>query len=115
MKKCCPLLFLSLLLIQSLTAQPPDIQSISKFTQQNTESIINEYTQFLTIYAHYDGQPVNAAQWDKALEPFTPKLFSDAIAKNGTAIPFPADGSYNNNWRIYARSASDDKAGIQPH
>jgi acetylornithine deacetylase/succinyl-diaminopimelate desuccinylase-like protein len=27
-------------------------------------------------------------------------------------IPFPVDGKYNNEWRIYARSASDDKAGV---
>jgi len=68
--------------------------------------------QTLIFYAHYDGQPVNAAQWNKALDPFTPKLFTGAIDKTGTAIPFPADGNYNNDWRIYARSASDDKAGV---
>lgn len=76
------------------------------------EVMIPGAKQTLIFYAHYDGQPVNPAQWDKALDPFTPKLFSDAIDKSGAAIPFPANGSYNNNWRIYARSASDDKAGI---
>jgi len=68
--------------------------------------------QTLIFYAHYDGQPVNAAQWAKELEPFQPKLFSDAIDKAGINIPFPADGRYNNEWRIYSRSASDDKAGV---
>ncbi|HSC36706.1 MAG TPA: M20/M25/M40 family metallo-hydrolase, partial [Chitinophagaceae bacterium] len=68
--------------------------------------------QTLIFYAHYDGQPVNPAQWAKELDPFQPKLFSGAIDKGGTNIPFPADGSYNNEWRIYARSASDDKAGV---
>jgi acetylornithine deacetylase/succinyl-diaminopimelate desuccinylase-like protein len=68
--------------------------------------------QTLIFYAHYDGQPVNPAQWDKQLQPFEPKLFSAAIDKGGIAIPFPADGQYNNDWRIYARSASDDKAGV---
>ena len=48
----------------------------------------------------------------KELDPFQPKLFSDAIDKGGINIPFPADGNYNNEWRIYARSASDDKAGV---
>ena len=66
----------------------------------------------LVFYAHYDGQPVNPAQWAKGLDPFQPKLFSDAIDKSGTNIPFPADGMYNKEWRIYARSASDDKAGV---
>ncbi len=69
-------------------------------------------TKTLIFYAHYDGQPVNPAQWAKGLDPFQPKLFSNAIDKGGTNIPFPADGRYNNDWRIYARSASDDKAGV---
>lgn len=69
-------------------------------------------TKTLIFYAHYDGQPVNPTQWAKRLEPFQPKLFSDAINKGGANIPFPADGSYNSEWRIYARGASDDKAGI---
>jgi acetylornithine deacetylase/succinyl-diaminopimelate desuccinylase-like protein len=68
--------------------------------------------QTLIFYAHYDGQPVNPAQWAKGLEPFLPKLFSAAIDKGGTNIPFPADGNYNNDWRIYSRGASDDKAGV---
>jgi acetylornithine deacetylase/succinyl-diaminopimelate desuccinylase-like protein len=69
-------------------------------------------TQTLIFYAHYDGQPVNPAQWAKGLEPFDPKLFTGAIDKSGTSIPFPADGKFNPDWRIYARSASDDKAGV---
>jgi acetylornithine deacetylase/succinyl-diaminopimelate desuccinylase-like protein len=68
--------------------------------------------QTLIFYAHYDGQPVNPAQWAKGLQPFEPKLFTAATDKNGTAIPFTANGDYNMDWRIYARSASDDKAGV---
>lgn len=66
----------------------------------------------LVFYAHYDGQPVNPAQWAKELDPFQPKLFSNALDKGGMNIPFPTDGSFNSEWRIYARSASDDKAGV---
>jgi hypothetical protein len=42
---------------------------------------------------------------------FYPKLYTGAIDKQGINIPFPLDGKYNNEWRIYARSA-DDKAGV---
>lgn len=68
--------------------------------------------QTLIFYAHYDGQPVNPAQWAKGLEPFVPTLFTAAIDKAGINIPFPANNSYNPEWRIYARGASDDKAGV---
>lgn len=69
-------------------------------------------TKTIIFYAHYDGQPVNPSQWAKELEPFHPKLFTGAIDKGGTNIPFPSDGKYDDEWRIYARSASDDKAGV---
>jgi acetylornithine deacetylase/succinyl-diaminopimelate desuccinylase-like protein len=76
------------------------------------EVMVEGAKETIIFYAHYDGQPVNPAQWAKGLEPFTPKLFTDAIDKTGQEIPYPADGMYNSNWRIYARSASDDKAGV---
>jgi acetylornithine deacetylase/succinyl-diaminopimelate desuccinylase-like protein len=68
--------------------------------------------QTLIFYAHYDGQPVNPDQWAKGLKPFEPKLFTNAIDKNGTNIPFPAHELYEPEWRIYGRSAADDKAGV---
>ena len=76
------------------------------------EVIVPGATQTLIFYAHYDGQPVNPTQWAKGLEAFKPVLFSKALHQGGTVIPFPADGKYEPEWRIYARSASDDKAGV---
>ncbi len=76
------------------------------------EVIIPGAQKTLVFYAHYDGQPVNPAQWAKGLDPFQPKLFTGAVDKGGMNIPFPADGNYSKEWRIYARGASDDKAGV---
>jgi len=91
------------LLNASTASAPPSVYG---------EVMVPNATKTLIFYAHYDGQPVNPAQWAKGLDPFQPKLFSGAIDKGGTNIPFPADGPYDKEWRIYARSASDDKAGV---
>ncbi|HYD13580.1 MAG TPA: M20/M25/M40 family metallo-hydrolase [Allosphingosinicella sp.] len=48
----------------------------------------------LVLYAHYDGQPVTPADWT-ITPPFEPRLVGEGDAA-----------------RIYARSASDDKAGV---
>ncbi len=70
-------------------------------------------TQTIIFYAHYDGQPVNAAQWAKGLSPFVPTLMNASIEKNGTIIEFPTkEKAYDPQWRIYSRGASDDKAGV---
>jgi acetylornithine deacetylase/succinyl-diaminopimelate desuccinylase-like protein len=68
------------------------------------------------FYAHYDGQPVDPAAWTDG-KPFEPVLRDAAIEAGGKRIPFPANsaghrGIYNDDWRIYARSASDDKSPI---
>jgi len=68
------------------------------------------------FYAHYDGQPVDAAAWTDG-KPFEPILRDAAIEASGKRIPFPENSAqnraiYNDNWRIYARSSSDDKSPI---
>ena len=65
------------------------------------------------FYAHYDGQPVDPAAWTDG-KPFEPVLRSDSIEAGGKRIPLPEKhpGAYNDNWRIYARSSSDDKGSI---
>jgi len=67
------------------------------------------------FYAHYDGQPVDAAAWTDQ-SPFEPVLRDNSIEAGGKPIPFltPAAraASYQDDWRIYARSASDDKSPI---
>jgi acetylornithine deacetylase/succinyl-diaminopimelate desuccinylase-like protein len=72
-------------------------------------------TRTVIFYAHYDGQPVVASEWrDKA--PFEPTLRDEAFEAGGNKISFPDPAghpnSYQDQWRIYARSASDDKSPI---
>ena len=62
----------------------------------------------VTFYAHYDGQPVEPSKWNTP--PFEPVL------RNGSQVieihgleGLPAGSG---EWRIYARSASDDKAPV---
>jgi acetylornithine deacetylase/succinyl-diaminopimelate desuccinylase-like protein len=78
----------------------------------------------LLFYAHYDGQPVDKTQW--ASDPWqavirpsnpepglprTPLRDADVDLKT---IPLDSlHAPLNPEWRIYARSASDDKAPIQ--
>ena len=77
------------------------------------EVIVQGARQTLIFYAHYDGQPVNPAQWAKGLDPFQPKLVNGIFGQNGMIIPFPVvESTYDPEWRIYGRGASDDKAGV---
>lgn len=70
----------------------------------------------IIFYAHYDGQPVDASAWTDG-KPFEPVLRSGTIESGGKRISSPADSPehhaiYSDDWRIYARSASDDKSPI---
>lgn len=62
----------------------------------------------LGIYVHYDGQPVNESEWKQA--PWEPTLYTDDLTSGGEPRPFPGRGDpIDPAWRIYARSAGDDK------
>jgi acetylornithine deacetylase/succinyl-diaminopimelate desuccinylase-like protein len=68
-------------------------------------------TRTLGLYVHYDGQPVDPKQWKHP--PFEPTLYTAAMEAGGTPRAMPKDGEkIDPNWRIYARSAGDDKAPI---
>lgn len=65
----------------------------------------------IVFYAHFDGQPVDPSQW--ASDPWKPVLRDRPLEHGGrdvpwSAIPTPIPGE----WRLYARSASDDKSPI---
>jgi len=64
----------------------------------------------LLWYVHYDGQPVDKAQW--AADPWQPVLRDGGV--DGKVIPLDSlKAPLSPEWRIYARSASDDKAPIE--
>ena len=68
-------------------------------------------TRTLGIYVHYDGQPVDPNNWTHP--PFEPTLYSASMEAGGDPIPMPEPGdAVDPEWRIYARSAGDDKAPI---
>ncbi|HVF88805.1 MAG TPA: M20/M25/M40 family metallo-hydrolase [Blastocatellia bacterium] len=68
-------------------------------------------TRTIAFYAHYDGQPVDASKW--ATDPFKPVLRDGPLEAGGQIIPLPRPGQkIDPEWRLYARSASDDKAPI---
>ncbi len=68
-------------------------------------------TRTLGIYAHYDGQPVDPSQWLQS--PWEPTLWTARHDEGGQAIAFPAAGAkVDPEWRLYARSAGDDKAPL---
>ena len=68
-------------------------------------------TRTVILYAHYDGQPVDTARWMSP--PWHPVLRDKALPDGGREIPFPEAGTrFDPEWRIYARSAGDDKASI---
>jgi acetylornithine deacetylase/succinyl-diaminopimelate desuccinylase-like protein len=64
------------------------------------------------FYAHYDGQPVGQKGW--LSDPFKPVLRSGLLGAPGVKEIDPAavSGPFDPEWRIYARSASDDKSPI---
>jgi len=69
----------------------------------------------LMFYVHYDGQPVDPSKWTSTL-PFRPALRPGKLQSGSDhpkPIPFPSEGEkYKEDWRIYARGSSDDRAPI---
>lgn len=68
--------------------------------------------QTIVFYAHYDGQPTDPAKWTGS-EPWKPVIRTGALERGASIIPIPAEGTkIDPEYRVYARSASDDKAGV---
>jgi acetylornithine deacetylase/succinyl-diaminopimelate desuccinylase-like protein len=61
----------------------------------------------IVLYIHYDGQPVNASEWTKC-PPFKPCV----VGPKGAVSLDASVTTFDPEWRLYGRSASDDKAPI---
>ena len=65
----------------------------------------------VVFYSHYDGQPVDPSLW--ASDPWQPTLRTGPLGAAGTReVDIPASGRVDPEWRLFARSVSDDKAPI---
>jgi acetylornithine deacetylase/succinyl-diaminopimelate desuccinylase-like protein len=69
-------------------------------------------TRTILLYGHYDGQPVDAPRW-KQRSPFVPILRDGRLEDGAKEIPkFRSLDRFDPQWRLYARSAADNKAPI---
>jgi len=64
----------------------------------------------LVLYAHYDGQPVNPSEW--VTDPWTPTLRNGPLTAGGAVVTIDSATPIDAEWRVYARGAGDDKAGV---
>ena len=68
-------------------------------------------TRTVMVYAHLDGQPVDPSEW--ASPPWTPTLREGPLDQGARAVPLSSvKAPVPGEWRLYARSASDDKSPI---
>lgn len=91
-------------LLQSPTGGPPAV-----FGELGTSGAART----VVLYAHYDGQPVDRSAW--ATPPWQPVLRNGPLESGGQPVALPANGGgvrTGPDWRLYARSAGDDKAPI---
>jgi acetylornithine deacetylase/succinyl-diaminopimelate desuccinylase-like protein len=78
----------------------------SVFAEMNTPGA----RRTVLFYAHYDGQPVSQKGWIG--EPFVPTIRT-ALPDSQPIDWQGAAGPLDDNWRLFARSAGDDKVSIQ--
>lgn len=67
-------------------------------------------TRTLLLYIHYDGQPVEPENW--ASDPYDPIIRAGRLEDGAAILDNPLAGEIDPDWRIYARSSSDDKSPL---
>jgi acetylornithine deacetylase/succinyl-diaminopimelate desuccinylase-like protein len=64
----------------------------------------------VVFYAHYDGQPADPADWKT--DPWKPVLRTGPPGTETRDVDLAGASALDPEWRLYGRSASDDKAPI---
>ncbi|HEX8119466.1 MAG TPA: M20/M25/M40 family metallo-hydrolase [Pyrinomonadaceae bacterium] len=104
-------------LVEMMTARGLKPRLLEAATPNTPPAVYGEWTtpgatKTIVFYAHYDGQPTDPRKWT-GTQPWEPTLRTAPFEKGGTLLSMPADGeAINPEWRLYARSSSDDKAGV---
>jgi acetylornithine deacetylase/succinyl-diaminopimelate desuccinylase-like protein len=68
-------------------------------------------TRTILFYCHYDGQPADPTRW-VGHAPWEPVLRAGTLEGAPETFALPAEGPIDDEWRVFARSASDDKSPI---
>lgn len=76
------------------------------------EVMVPGAVQTIIFYAHYDGQPVDSTKWAKGTHPFKPTVTYLPMSENAFTPYTKGMALDQHDWRIVARGASDDKAGV---
>lgn len=76
------------------------------------ERIIDPNYKTILFYFRLDGQPVDPSAWDQE-DPFVPVLKEKSSEGDWKQIPWTSlETQINDDWRVFARAAADDKAPI---
>jgi acetylornithine deacetylase/succinyl-diaminopimelate desuccinylase-like protein len=77
------------------------------------ERVVPGATRTILFYIHFDGQPVDKAGW-KQPDPWTPVIRAGTLEDGAEEIrDWSTRSTFPDTWRVYARSAGDDKGPIQ--
>ncbi|WP_242610725.1 M20/M25/M40 family metallo-hydrolase [Aquimarina brevivitae] len=76
------------------------------------EKVIDPKLKTVLFYFHIDGQPINPQSWDQK-DPFIPVLKKKNTNDQWQTLDWSAlNETIDDEWRIFARAAADDKAPI---
>ncbi|TVQ02040.1 MAG: M20/M25/M40 family metallo-hydrolase [Balneolaceae bacterium] len=90
--------------VSILETEGPPLMLATLEVDQNLATVL--------FYMHADGQPVDPSRWDQP-DPFVPVLKKRTDDGGWEIINWSStEGDIDHEWRIFARSASDDKGPI---